>query len=181
MSTRPVPSAGQAESFAPLLGKKLHTLVLGTMPGQKSLTLRQYYAHPRNALWPILCSISTNEAPCYSIHQTLSYEQRCQLVTDEGFGLWDVLASCVRPGSLDGSIVRTSEIPNPIHTLVAQHPELDRIVCNGRTAQTLFDRHIKPQLKIPLPEIVSVPSTSPAMATLSLEEKYATWSAAICR
>lgn len=181
MSPENVTSTHHTESFAPITGKTLHTLVLGTMPGQKSLQLQQYYAHPRNALWPILCAIVNADQPSYNTHLLLPYNKRCQIITDAGFGLWDVLASCDRPGSLDGSIVRTTEMPNPIHTLVAKHPELERIACNGRTAETLFKRHIQPQLSAPFPEIVSLPSSSPAMATLSLDEKYLRWCEALAR
>lgn len=175
------PEAGKIESFAPIMGKTLHTLVLGTMPGRKSLQLQQYYAHPRNALWPILCAIVSDSEPSFDVHQALSYEARCQLVSSAGFGLWDVLASCERPGSLDGNIVRSTEVPNEIHTLVGMHPELRTIVCNGRTAQALFKRHILSSLDAPLPHIVCLPSTSPAMATLSLQEKYKKWCDAILR
>ena len=168
-----------SESFSPLTGHHVHTLILGTMPGQKSLHVQQYYAHPRNALWPILCAMVTSDRPTYSVHQQLSYEERCTLISNAGIGLWDVLARCVRPGSLDGSIARASEVPNDIAALVSKHPELRTIACNGRTAQTLLERHILPLLAPPLPRIVCLPSTSPAMANLSLDEKFCQWSDAL--
>jgi len=168
-----------SESFAPLVGKHMHTLILGTMPGQQSLQRQQYYAHQRNALWPILCAIVGNDEPSYEVHRLMSYEQRCVLVTQAGFALWDVLASCERPGSLDGSIVRHTEIPNAIPQLMARHPELHTIVCNGRTAEKLFKRHIVPQLSTPTVPMVSLPSTSPAMASLSLQAKYERWRVAL--
>lgn len=157
------------------MGRYVHTLVLGTMPGQKSLQLQQYYAHPRNALWPIMCALATNGIPSYAVHQDLSYEQRCKLITTAGFALWDVLASCERPGSLDSDIVRHSELANPIPQLIIRHPELRIVACNGRTAEALFKRHILPQLVDPMPIIVNLPSTSPAMATLTLQEKFERW------
>lgn len=153
----------------------MHTLILGTMPGQQSLKLQQYYAHKRNALWPILCALTSNGIPSYDVHEELSYEQRCRLITRAGFALWDVLASCERPGSLDGSIVRRTEVPNRIPQLIANHPELHTIACNGRTAETLLKRHILPQLNDPVPRILSLPSTSPAMARLSLQAKHDLW------
>jgi len=165
--------------FAPLLGTRLNLLVLGTMPGQKSLQLQQYYAHPRNALWPILCAMVRRNKPSYSIHQTLDYDERCKLVTDAGIGLWDVLASCQRPGSLDGQIIRNTEVPNALPELISQHPELTTIAFNGRMAETLFKRHIQARLPSSIIRIVSLPSTSPAMASLSLEKKYQRWSEAL--
>ena len=149
------------------------------MPGQKSLQLQQYYAHPRNALWPILCAIATGEKPSYTVHQRLSYDERCQLVTTAGFGLWDVLASCERAGSLDGNIVRDSEVPNKIPALLCQHPETRLVICNGRTAEALFKRHIQKQVTVQLPPVVCLPSTSPAMAALSLDDKFTRWRGAL--
>lgn len=164
-----------SESFAPLESAYSTTLILGTMPGQKSLQSQQYYAHPRNALWPILCAIANDETPGYEVHQTLSYEQRCAVIMKAGFALWDVLASCERPGSLDSNIARHSQQPNDIAQFVNRHPELSTIACNGRTAESLFKRHILPVLEQPTLRIVSLPSTSPAMASLSLQQKYELW------
>ena len=166
-------------SFAPLLGNTLRILVLGTMPGRQSLQRQQYYAHPRNALWPILCALATGDRPSYTVHQRLGYDERCELVTDAGFGLWDVLASCERPGSLDGNIVRASEVPNDIPALLDRHPETQLVVCNGRTAEKLFKRHIHKQLTIPVLPVVCLPSTSPAMAALSLQNKFERWREAL--
>ncbi len=179
------------QSFGPLTGNHLHTLILGTMPGQRSLQSQQYYAHPRNALWPILCSIVRDGEPDYQVHTELSYEQRCSLITQAGFGLWDVLASCERQGSLDSNIIKSTEIPNDINGLANKHPELRKIVCNGRTAEALFKRHVQPTLsktrnttqsttlravnsKTAL-SVVCVPSSSPAMASLDLAAKYKQW------
>jgi len=162
-------------SFAPLTGKVLHTLVLGSMPGQQSLELQQYYAHPRNALWPILCALVNGSNPDYGVHQALSYSQRCNLVTSAGFGLWDVLATCNRRGSLDAHIERDQQTANNIGAIVNKHPELRLIACNGRTAETLFLQHILPTLEKRIPRLVYVPSTSPAMAALSLEAKFNQW------
>ncbi len=171
---------GISQSFEPLVGQRIHTLILGTMPGKKSLQLQQYYAHPRNALWPIVCALVTGDKPRYDIHHQLTYEQRCDLVTGAGFALWDVLETCERPGSLDGAIVRKTEQPNAIADLISVHPELHTIVCNGRTAEALFKRHIQAQLDasardVQDPLVVCVPSTSPAMASLSLDDKFSIW------
>lgn len=163
------------ESFAPLASNHLHTLILGTMPGQRSLQLQQYYAHPRNALWPILCAIVRDDEPAYKVHTELSYEARCSLITQAGFGLWDVLASCKRQGSLDSNIIKSTEIPNNINDLVKRHPELRTIACNGRTAETLFNRHIQPTLSNSELRVACVPSSSPAMASLNLRAKYQLW------
>lgn len=167
------------ESFSPLIGKQLHTLILGTMPGQRSLQSQQYYAHPRNALWPIMCAIVRGGDPDYQVHTQLSYQQRCTLIANAGFGLWDVLASCERQGSLDSNIKKSTEIPNNINSLVNKHPELRTIACNGRTAETLFKRHIQASLNNTELHVVCVPSSSPAMASLDLQAKYQHWCKAL--
>lgn len=178
-----------ANSFPPIEGTQVHTLILGTMPGQASLQAQEYYAHPRNALWPILLAHLTKTPVSYDVISKLTYAQRCELAVEHGIAIWDVLASCARPGSLDSNIVRKSEVPNDIACLVKRHTELERIICNGRTAQALFKRHIQgtlPRASIMLDKsidrvnksqirIITLPSTSPAMASLTLTDKYQLW------
>jgi TDG/mug DNA glycosylase family protein len=171
----------QAQSFPPLQGAAAHTLILGTMPGQASLLAQQYYAHPRNAFWPVMLAIISNTQPRYDSVQTLAYDKRCQLLTDNGYALWDVLASCRRPGSLDSSIERGTDVPNDIAGLLIRHPDISCIACNGKTAGKLLERHILSSLKQlqqirPDVRIVSLPSTSPAMAGMSLVAKHKVWS-----
>lgn len=170
-----------AESFPPILGPQIHTLILGTVPGQASLKARQYYAHPRNAFWPIMMAIiDTKEKAAEELNFNPSaaffadYTSRCQMLSDHGYAIWDVLASCTRPGSLDSRIVKSTEQPNSIARLIQTHPELTRIVFNGRTAENLFKRHISKTLPRPI-RLISLPSTSPAMASLTLANKYQVW------
>lgn len=178
-----------AESFPPVMGSRVHTLILGTVPGQASLKSAQYYAHPRNAFWPIMLAITGNQEPSYDSPNSLGYTHRCQRLCDHGYAIWDVLASCTRPGSLDSKIVKDTERPNNIATLVLAHPELTRIIFNGKTAETLFMRHIGNALtrSVYTPDskadknsadairLICLPSTSPAMASLTLAIKYQVW------
>ncbi len=170
------------ESLPPLEAVSLRVLVLGTMPGVQSLVARQYYAHPRNAFWPIAlahCSGFPLESGKVS---AMPYDERVKHVTDAALGVWDVLARCERPGSLDSAIVRDSEVPNDLVALAARHPELERVVLNGKTAERLFRRHVlnteKGDTAFARIPYCSAPSTSPAMASLSLEEKCARWNEA---
>jgi hypoxanthine-DNA glycosylase len=162
-----------------------HTLILGTMPGAASLSAQQYYAHPRNAFWPIMLAIIKSMEPSFEQVSLVQYAQRCKLLTDHGYALWDVLARCRRPGSLDSRIDRSSEEPNDIVDLIARHPELTRIACNGKKASTLLQRHCRAALT-ELNEqgrelsIVNLPSTSPAMASLSLLQKHERWVQDLC-
>lgn len=172
----------QAESFAPLADSDAHTLILGSMPGQASLAAVRYYAHPRNAFWPIMLAITQGQATAsFESVKILDYSQRCKLLTDSGYALWDVLASCDRPGSLDSRIVRATEQANDIAGFVNEHPQLQCIACNGKTAQKLLSRHCQASLdelqarqKRHL-RLVSLPSSSPAMASLTLAAKHQLW------
>ncbi|MFK7891089.1 MAG: DNA-deoxyinosine glycosylase [Granulosicoccus sp.] len=167
-------------SFDALTGTSLHTLILGTMPGTASLKARQYYAHPRNAFWPIICALISGHEPRYDTLQSSNYDQLCESLLKHGYGLWDVLASCERPGSLDSAIRKHSEIPNDIAGLLSAHNELRTIAFNGQKAKQLFKRHIMlPDRTEPL-EFVLLPSSSPAYASLSLQQKYEKWHQLLC-
>jgi len=173
-------------SFQPLVGKVAHTLILGTMPGQTSLEHQQYYAHKRNAFWPIMLSFLYSVPPSYEHAASFCYADRCSQLLKGGYALWDVLASCERPGSLDSSIVNNTATINDIASMASKHPELRQIFCNGRTAEKLFKKHIQPSLQAlntPCDQLkphtstrtirmTCLPSTSPALASLSLIQTH---------
>jgi TDG/mug DNA glycosylase family protein len=143
------------------------------MPGIASLNAGQYYAHPRNAFWPIMDSLLAPD-----IKYIPSYEERTGRLLDGGIALWDVLRSCRRPGSLDSSIERETEIANDFATFFQEHREVNLVIFNGAKAEQLFARHAGS-----LPDdtkSVRMPSTSPAHASLSLEEKLAPWRTCLC-
>lgn len=171
-----------ATGFPPLAGDAAHTLILGSMPGQASLQAVRYYAHPRNAFWPIMLAIIDRQAAVWlpSLDDAL-YQQHCSRLVGAGFALWDVLASCERPGSLDSRIVRHSEQANDIAGLVAAQPRLQRIACNGRAAGKLLRRHCQASLEQLQADqnrelqLIELPSSSPAMASLTLAQKHQRW------
>ena len=161
-------------SFPPAAKPGARALILGSMPGVASLHANQYYAHPRNLFWPFM-GVLLGATP------DLPYEQRLARLNEQGVALWDVLASCERAGSLDGSIARESEIPNDFATLLASQPKLERICLNGSKAAQAFERHVakpNPQLIAGL-QIINLPSTSPANAGKTYEAKLAAWSDAL--
>ena len=169
-----------ARSFAPIEGEVAHTLVLGTMPGAASLGAHEYYAHPMNAFWPIALSLLDDGPPDRRAWREIPHAVRAARLAGAGVAVWDVLAECRRPGSLDGRIVRSSEVANDVPALVRRHPELRRIAFNGRGAERLFARHVAlPGPDEGGPERVALPSTSPAMASLGLEAKRAAWADAL--
>ncbi len=159
------------QSFAPVIAPHCQVLVLGSVPGQASLNAGQYYAHPRNLFWPIIGEVC-------GVELSSNYRQRLQQLINTGVGLWDVLAACIRSGSLDSAIDRQSEIANPIAQLLNQHAEIAVVALNGGKAAQLFDRHIFASIddrKRQQLQILRLPSTSPANASQSLQFKKQAW------
>ncbi|MFC3336947.1 DNA-deoxyinosine glycosylase [Paracandidimonas soli] len=163
----------EAASFPPVVGHDPGILVLGSMPGVRSLERQQYYAHPRNAFWPVMAEV-------FGFDAALPYEARLAQLAAHGVALWDVLAQCRRPGSLDAAIERDSIVCNDFSAFLARHGGIRRICFNGATAEQLFRRHALPGLaERQLPELVRLPSTSPAHAGMVFEEKLRQWRAAL--
>ena len=159
--------------FAPVAAPGARILVLGTMPGVASLDAAQYYAHARNAFWPIMGELA-------GAHPALAYARRLAALEQAGIALWDVLAACERPGSLDAAIVPDSVVPNDIGALLARHRGIALIAFNGAPAEALFRRHIVlPERLAARVRLQRLPSTSPANAAWSPARKLAAWRAAL--
>jgi len=144
-------------------------LVLGSMPSRESLARQQYYAHPRNAFWPIM-----NEL--FGAGPALPYEQRLRCLRASGVALWDVARQCVRPGSSLDTDIRDVQV-NDFRLFFIFHPYIRTIFFNGRTAESLYRKLALPQLEDPchsLP-LCGLPSTSPAHAARSHAQKLAAW------
>lgn len=159
------------ESFPPLVGAHPRVLVLGSMPGAASLAAGEYYAHPRNAFWPIMGEL-VGAGP------GLHYPARTARLTDAGIALWDVLARCERAGSLDSAIDPSTEHPNAVAALIAGYDSLRAVFLNGGKAFAAFRRHVRPALEsavLARLHIEQLPSTSPANARLSFTDKTAAW------
>ena len=139
--------------------------MLGTLPGEESLRRGEYYAHPRNLFWPIVCGLFGADVPA-------SYGERLRFVAGRRIALWDVVASGQRRASAD-STIRT-ETPNPIGDLIDAHPGIRAVAFNGSGARRLYDRHFarRPDLTY-----LALPSTSPAYASLGFGAKLAQWQA----
>ena len=149
-------------------------LILGSLPGAASIAAQQYYAHPRNAFWPIMREL-------VRFDDTLDYSLRCARLCAAGVALWDVLAAGARAGSLDANIVRGTERANDIGALLQRHPKLKLIAFNGQTAATLFRRHIRDGAEqlTQSRRYVVLPSTSPAHAAMPFADKLSRWRAAL--
>lgn len=148
--------------FAPVFRADTHTLILGSFPGVASLTATQYYAHPRNQFWRLLGTV----LGCDLV--SLDYPGRLAALLERGFGLWDVLAACEREGSLDAAIKRP--MPNDFASLKQRTPLLQTICFNGKTAG-----RFEPVLAALGYRTVVLPSSSPANAMQSFEQKLAMW------
>jgi len=159
----------QVQSFEPVIGRRPRIIILGSMPGVASLDAVQYYAHPRNAFWPIMAEL-------FAIDQRASYAERIRQVTRLPLILWDTLQSCHRPGSLDSNIDANSVRANDFPRLLQGYPEIKAILFNGATSEKYFKQLVVPQLDDhPDIELLRMPSTSPAHAGMSFEQKLETW------
>ena len=143
-------------------------LILGSMPGEESLRQRQYYAHPKNAFWEIMGRL-------FGAGRDLSYRQRLRRLAAAKVALWDVAGACVRPGSLDSDIEHRSVVPNDFQALFKRCPHIRTVFFNGKKSAELFRKRVLPALEEDRLAFFVLPSTSPAMASLSLSEKIKKW------
>jgi len=163
----------QVRGFPPISQPDARILILGSMPSRESLARRQYYAHPRNAFWPIVCDLlAIGDLP---------YEERIARVTERGVAIWDVVKACFREGSLDSAIDDGSAVVNDFSGFYARHPQIRRVFFNGAKAEAVYRKRVLPKLSgsastLPLQRL---PSTSPAHASMTVEQKKAAWRALI--
>ncbi|MFZ6656620.1 DNA-deoxyinosine glycosylase [Undibacterium sp. TJN19] len=154
------------QGFPPVVNEKTHTLILGSFPGETSLHAYQYYAYKQNQFWRLMSASLELDLI------NLEYEQRLNSLLAHGIGLWDVFHSCIRSGSLD-SAIRQGKL-NDFTSLQANHPQLKKLYFNGQTAgkmQAYF------QERGYLTAIL--PSSSPAYAMRSFDEKLKDWQKAL--
>jgi TDG/mug DNA glycosylase family protein len=156
--------------FAPLSALTARLLILGSYPGVRSLEQAQYYAHPRNVFWDILSEI-------VGFERSLEYQERAAALQQSGIALWDVLYSCKRIGSLDSSIQPASIVINDFETFFQGHPLIDVVVFNGAKAEQEFRKRVLPATAglIASKQLLRLPSTSPAMASMTYAKKLESW------
>ena len=160
-------------SFLPIANANARVLILGSMPGVRSLQAGQYYAHPQNAFWPIV-------GACCGFDAALPYAERTRLVVERGIALWDVLQSCARQGSLDADIDATTARANDFAAFLATHHRIEAVLCNGGTSFAKFERLVLPCIAArgAALRVVRLPSTSPAH-TMPRAQKLAAWREAL--
>jgi hypoxanthine-DNA glycosylase len=169
-SSRVPPSAG----FPHVADPRAKVLILGSLPGQKSLEMRQYYAQPHNAFWKIMGGLFGAGAP-------LPYAARLARLIECRVAVWDVLATGERAGSLDSAIVSASCVGNDLVEFFERHGAIRRVCFNGGKAAELYRRLVLPTLMAPAAALDSrlLPSTSPVHASLSFSVKLVRWSPAL--
>ncbi len=160
-----------SQSFPPISSPDATVLILGSLPGKRSLEAQQYYAQPQNAFWKIMGEF-------FDAGPELPYPARTQRLTQHAIALWDVVASAERAGSLDSSIVRSSVTVNDFRGLFQTHGEIELVCFNGAKAADLYERQVLPALDGDFAHLryERLPSTSPAHAAMRYEEKLKRWS-----
>ncbi|SHE81051.1 DNA-deoxyinosine glycosylase [Chryseobacterium takakiae] len=149
-------------SFPPIIDDYSEIIILGSIPGVKSLEKQQYYGHPQNKFWKIIFELLNEEF-------TEDYDQRIQILKNHHIALWDVIDSCERKGSLDSEI--KNEEANRIEELLEDHSNIKAIFCNGGKSYKNAQKILGKNYKIP---VFLLPSTSP-LHTVSFEKKLEEW------
>ncbi len=151
-------------SFDPIVDSRTKILILGSIPGVKSLEKVEYYGNKQNQFWKILFSIFKQE----SVKEC--YKNKVNFLLQNRIGLWDVVRNCERKGSLDIAI-KHQEI-NDFDTFLNEHPKITTLLFNGKTAYQFF---YKKYGQIKGITYYVMPSTSPAN-TIPFENKLNEWS-----
>lgn len=162
-------SVKQLHSFPPVLNTNTQVLIIGSMPGVASLQAQEYYAYKYNQFWPIIFDVFEKG------RHPKNYEDKLHTLLQHRIGLWDTLAACTRPGSLD-SCIRTPT-PNDFTALFKHYLAVHTLLFNGQAAARYFKRFYG--WEVPGKTLVILPSTSPAHASLSYAQKLARWQEAL--
>jgi|GEM_PF-277925 hypoxanthine-DNA glycosylase len=150
-------------SFPPIIDNFAKILILGTMPGKKSLEKQEYYGYKHNAFWKIMFKLFEKQ---YSD----DYKNKIQLLNDCNIAIWDTLQFCERNGSLDSAI--KNEIPNNFNELFLKFPQIKHLFFNGKSSFNYFKKYIGLNQNF---IYHTLPSSSPAYAGLNFESKLNYW------
>lgn len=151
------------QGLAPLIPLNAEILILGTMPGERSIALQQYYGNKGNHFWKILFEVF-----CEAL--STSYDERRELLQRHGIGLWNVLKSCSREGSADHAI--RNEMPNDFGWLHRQYPAIRYVFFESKSAERFFLKHCQRCVGITYGVL---PSTSGLNAGMSYGQKLEKW------
>ena len=152
-------------SFPAVVDPKVRLLILGSLPGERSLERSEYYAHPRNQFWRLVGGLVGVDLIA------LPYAARLEALLEARVGLWDVVASAKRIGSLDARI--EDHAPNDLEALVQELPALRAVAFNGGKASVIGRAELARLRDV---ELVTLPSSSPAY-TRAFADKQEAWTA----
>ncbi len=155
-------STYESHEFDPVYDKNSKILILGTFPSVKSREMQFYYGHPQNRFWKLLARLTNWPQPT-------TIPKKKEMLLKNNIAIWDVIQSCEIAGSSDSSIKNV--IANDL-TQVLSDSSITRIYANGKTAEKLYNKYVKPQTGI---DVIPLPSTSPANAAYSLDRLAASW------
>ena len=154
------------QSFPPIAAKDAKILILGTMPGIKSLEAQQYYAHPQNQFWKLMGDL-------VGAGRDLPYKERLKILKEKKIAVWDVFQCCIRPGSRDSAI--SDEVVSDFPTFFKKHPHITHVFFDSSKAEHAYNKIVMPQVAHLNLEYVRVPSPSPAHAVMKYEAKFKEW------
>lgn len=149
-------------SFPPIIDQESKILILGSVPGVKSLEKKEYYGHPQNKFWKIIFEL-------FEVDFTENYVEKIEILKKNKIAVWDAIDTCERKGSLDSEI--RNEEANDIKNLLQTHPNIRAIFCNGGKSYKNLKKILDKNSEIPA---YLLPSTSP-LHTISFEKKLEEW------
>ena len=160
----------------PLMCENPEVLILGSLPGDKSLELQEYYGHPRNRFWKVIAAIGNYIEP-------VTYAEKKAMLSKANIVIWDVYEAAERDGSMDADI-KHGEF-NDIFGLLAKYPTIKTIALNGKTAEKAFWAYNRThQAEAAAVEqkitICPMPSTSPANASWTMDKLLLAWRQIFC-
>lgn len=155
--------ATMKKGLPPIIDHESKILILGTMPGERSIALQQYYGNKGNNFWKILFTVF--QTPFSQV-----YEDRLRLLAAQHIALWNVLASCERVGSADHAI--RNEQPNDLDWLHENYPGISHVFFESKAAEKYFRKHCiqRPGITYDI-----LPSTSGLNAGIPYAEKLSLW------
>lgn len=153
------------QAFPPLVNQNSKILILGTMPGEKSLELQEYYGNKGNSFWKLLFTLFDQPLP-------KEYAVKKQLLEENDIALWDVLAYCERTGSLDSNI--KNEKANDFESFYKQYPNIKHVFFSSKNASNFYDKYVGRKQNM---HYSILPSPSGANASKSFLQKLEEWEA----
>ena len=160
--------SGMKKGLPPVVGDNPKVLILGTLPGDESIRLQQYYSQKGNRFWKIVYSLLGDGKTIPT-----GYDEKIQFLKDKGIALWDVLHKAKREGSLDSNI--QDEVPNDLMSFLKNHPTIKLVAFNGKPPRKEFDKYFSGIVTEANFKLVTLPSTSGSNCQCSISELLANW------